>query len=118
MRRAREPRLGWEVLGLGGVRIGTVLAQRTEPAGVSPAWLLVRSTGLRRRLRAIPAGQAQWLPPGRLSVPYPAELVMASPAASNEHDLQDDDWREQVTRFYCEIMNGQRAGCHDGTKSA
>lgn len=100
MGQGRRTQPGWPLFGAGDVRIGIVVAVRCEPDGHTPAWLLVKLPGLRRRLRAVPASQAVWLPPGRLAVPYPAEQVAASPVARGHEALEDDAWRERAAGFY------------------
>lgn len=95
----RVPPLNWPVFGVNGVELGTVLSVQCDPADARPEWLLIRLCGLRRRLRLVPAANATWQSPGRLTVPYREDQVIASPQATDT-SITEPEWRQRVLHFY------------------
>ena len=101
-------KIQWETQLLGlpvadevGRRLGRVAAVYCTGDLSTVVWLVVRLPGIRRRWRAIPAGQACWDDAEQITlrVPFRRERVLASPNV-DEDTLDSADRRNEVGQFY------------------
>jgi hypothetical protein len=90
---------GQPIRDIDGRRFGRIVAVDCSPEDPYTATLfMVRLRGLRRRLRAVPAQQAQWHAAGGLQVPLRRDVLLGSPDLSGS--CLDACARAAVQEYY------------------